>query len=295
MNNVGVIGLGAMGLGVARNLMRKGFLVHACDVRRDAVEAFSLEGGIACADPAELGEKCAVVIVLVVDAIQTEAVVFGPRGAASALRAGSVVIASATCHPDFVVGLGARLSERDIHVLDAPVSGGVVGAANATLTLMTSGTEEAYARCEDVLAAISARVYRLGDQVGLGSRVKIINQLLVGVHVAAAAEALAFGIREGVEPALLYEVLSNSAGNSWAFSDRGPRMVAGDFTTSTALDIFVKDLGLVLETARSSSFPLPLASTAYQMFASASTAGFGREDDSAVIKSFPGIQLPNRT
>jgi len=293
MKNVGVIGLGAMGLGVARNLLRKGFAVHVCDVRPDAVQAFALEGGIACAHPAELAQHCAVLIVLVVDADQTESVLFGPQGAAAALRTGSVVIASATCHPDSIAGLGAQLAERGVYLLDAPVSGGVVGAAGGTLTLMTSGAQEAYGLCEDVLAAISARVYRLGPQIGLGSKVKIINQLLVGVHVAAAAEAMALGIREGVEPSLLYEVLSNSAGNSWAFTDRGPRMAAGEFTKCTALDIFVKDLALVLETARSSRFPLPLASAAYQMFASASSAGFGREDDSAVIKSFPGIKLPN--
>lgn len=294
MRKVGVIGLGAMGLGVARNLLRKGFLVHVCDVRTCAVEAFALEGGIACSSPAELAGRCDVVIVLVVDDQQTQTVLFGADGAVSALSAGKVVIASATCHPEFVRSLATRLEQNGIGLLDAPVSGGVMGAANGTLTIMTSGTAATYGACEDVLSAIATRVYRLGNEPGQGSKVKIINQLLVGVHVAAAAEAMALGLREGVQLDLLYEVIVNSAGNSWAFQDRAPRIVAGDFTTSTALDIFVKDLSLVLKTAGSSRFPLPLASTAYQMFATAACAGYGGEDDSAVIKAFPGIDLPAR-
>jgi 3-hydroxyisobutyrate dehydrogenase len=281
-----------MGLGVARSLKRAGFAVHGCDVREEAVQLFASEGGTACHSPADLGARCEVVMVLVVNAEQTEQVLLGPGGAAPTMKPGSVVIASATCHPDFVRTLCDQLSAKGIELLDAPVSGGAVGAANGTLALMTSGPDATYQKCEDVLAAISSRVFRFGDVVGLGSKVKIINQLLVGVHVAAAAEAMALGIREGIAPELLYEVIVASAGNSWAFQDRVPRIVAGDFTAMTALDIFVKDLALVLDTARSSKFPLPLASTAYQMFASAACAGYGREDDSAVIKSFPGITLP---
>ena len=121
---------------------------------------------------------------------------------------------------------------------------------------------------------------------------KIINQLLAGVHIAAAAEAMALGLREGVDPAALYEVITHSAGNSWMFENRMAHVLAGDYTPLSAVDIFVKDLGLVLDTARASKFPLPLASTAHQMFMQASSAGFAKEDDAAVIKIFPGIELP---
>ncbi|MBN3728170.1 L-threonate dehydrogenase [Burkholderia sp. Ac-20379] len=289
---IGVIGLGAMGLGVARSLLRAGFAVHACDVREQVLADFAAEGGQRCASPAELGAQCEVVVTLVVNAAQTETVLFGEHGAVPAMRAGSVVISSATVSPEFAVQLGARVEAAGLLMLDAPVSGGAARAASGEMTMMTSGPAAAYAACEDVLAAISGKVYRLGHEYGAGSKVKIINQLLAGVHIAAAAEAMALGLREGVDPDALYEVITHSAGNSWMFENRVPHILNGDYTPLSAVDIFVKDLGLVLDTARRSKFPLPLSATAHQMFMSASSAGHGGEDDSAVIKTFPGITLP---
>ena len=172
------------------------------------------------------------------------------------------------------------------------VSGGAAKAASGQMTMMTSGTAAAYALCEPMLNAMAASVYKLGDKAGAGSKVKIINQLLAGVHIAAAAEAMALGLREGVDAAALYEVITHSAGNSWMFENRMAHVLAADYTPLSAVDIFVKDLGLVLDMARASKFPLPLSSTAHQMFMQASTAGFAKEDDSAVIKIFPGIVLP---
>jgi len=281
-----------MGLGVARSLLRAGFRVHACDVRDSVLDAFVEEGGVRCASPAELGAQCEAVVTLVVNAAQTEAVLFGEQGAVAAMRPGSVVIASATVAPEFAVQLGARVEAAGLLMLDAPVSGGAARAASGEMTMMTSGPAAAYAACEDVLAAIAAQVYRLGDAYGAGSKVKIINQLLAGVHIAAAAEAMALGLREGVDPDALYDVITHSAGNSWMFENRVPHILNGDYTPLSAVDIFVKDLGLVLDTARRSKFPLPLSATAHQMFMNASSAGHGAEDDSAVIKTFPGITLP---
>jgi L-threonate 2-dehydrogenase len=160
------------------------------------------------------------------------------------------------------------------------------------MTMMTAGKPAAYEAAGGVLDAMAAKVYRLGEAAGNGSKVKIINQLLAGVHIAAAAEAMALGIREGVAADDLYEVITNSAGNSWMFENRMAHVLKGDYTPLSAVDIFVKDLGLVLDTARATKFPLPLSATAHQMFMQASTAGYGREDDSAVIKIFPGIELP---
>ena len=171
-------------------------------------------------------------------------------------------------------------------------SGGAAKAASAQMTMMTAGRPEAYAVAEPMLHAMAAKVYKLGNQAGAGSKVKIINQLLAGVHIAAAAEAMALGLREGVDPGALYEVITHSAGNSWMFENRMAHVLAGDYTPLSAVDIFVKDLGLVLDVARASKFPLPLSSTAHQMFMQASSAGFAKEDDSAVIKIFPGIELP---
>jgi 3-hydroxyisobutyrate dehydrogenase len=289
---VAVIGLGAMGRGMARSLRRAGFLVHACDVRGEVARAFAQDGGVACATPAEAAAACEIVVSVVVDAAQTEAVLFGQGGAAAALRPGSVFVMCSTVDPNRSVALEARLAERGVLYLDAPISGGAARAESGQMTMMTAGRPEAYAKAGTVLDAMAANVYRLGDRAGNGSKVKIINQLLAGVHIAAAAEAMALGLREGVDAAALYEVITHSAGNSWMFENRMAHVLAGDYTPLSAVDIFVKDLGLVLDTARATKFPLPLSATAHQMFMQASAAGHGREDDAAVIKIFPGITLP---
>ena len=290
--NVGVIGLGAMGLGIAKTLRNHGFNVHVCDVRPGSAEAFAMEGGVAMGSPAALAGTCPVLVSVVVNAAQTEAVLFGEIGAAAAMPAGSTFIMCSTVDPNWSIGLEARLAEKGILYVDGPISGGAAKAASGAMTMMTSATPAAYAAADPVLNAMAGKVYRLGDKAGPGSKVKIINQLLAGVHIAAAAEAMALGLREGVAPEGLYEVITNSAGNSWMFENRMAHVLAADYTPLSAVDIFVKDLGLVLDTARASKFPLPLASTAHQMFMQASTAGYGREDDSAVIKIFPGITLP---
>jgi L-threonate 2-dehydrogenase len=289
---VGLIGLGAMGRGMADSLRRAGFDVHVCDVRAEVAQAFAADGGTACATPAELAAQCDVLLSVVVNAAQTESVLFGEGGAAAALRPGSVFVMCSTVAPERSIEFERRLAAIGVLYLDAPISGGSAKAAAGEMTMMTAGTPAAYAACSGVLEAIAARVYRLGDRAGAGSKVKIINQLLAGVHIAAAAEAMALGLREGVDAQALYEVITHSAGNSWMFENRMPHVLAGDYTPHSAVDIFVKDLGLVLDTARASKFPLPLASTAHQMFLQASAAGHGREDDAAVIKVFPGIELP---
>jgi 3-hydroxyisobutyrate dehydrogenase len=292
---VGLIGLGAMGSGMAASLRRAGHAPCVFDVRPGVAEAFAAEGGTASASVAALAAACDVVVSVVVNAEQTEDVLFGSGGAAAAMRPGSVFVMCSTVDPRWSAALEARLEAQGLRYLDAPISGGAARAAAGQITMMTAGHPEAYAACGPVLDAMAARVYRLGERAGAGSTVKIINQLLAGVHIAAAAEAMALGLREGADPAALYEVITHSAGNSWMFENRMAHVLAGDYTPLSAVDIFVKDLGLVLDVARASKFPLPLSSTAHQMFMQASTAGFAREDDSAVIKIFPGIELPAKT
>jgi len=294
MQNIGLIGLGAMGLGMAQSLRRAGHQVHVYDLRSEACRAFAAEGGVACASLQELARQCEVVISVVVNAAQTEQVLFGEQGAAAAMQAGHLFVMCSTVDPNWSAALEQRLAEKGVLYLDAPISGGAARAASGQMTMMTAGRPEAYAKAGGLLDAMAAKVYRLGDRAGNGSKVKIINQLLAGVHIAAAAEAMALGLREGVAAQALYEVITNSAGNSWMFENRMAHVLAGDYTPLSAVDIFVKDLGLVLDTARATKFPLPLASTAHQMFMQASSAGHGREDDAAVIKIFPGITLPQR-
>ena len=298
---VGVVGLGAMGAGMAQSLRRAGFDLHVYDVRPGVAQAFVAEGGVASASLPALGAACDVIVSAVVNAAQTESVLFGDdnpdggtAGCAATLKPGSVFVMCSTVAPSWSIALEARLTGLGLHYLDAPMSGGAAKAASGEMTLMTAGKPAAYAIAEPVLNAMAAKVYKLGDSAGAGSKIKIINQLLAGVHIAAAAEAMALGLREGVDPAALYDVITHSAGNSWMFENRMAHVLAADYTPLSAVDIFVKDLGLVLDMARASKFPLPLSSTAHQMFMQASTAGFAKEDDSAVIKIFPGIALPQK-
>jgi 3-hydroxyisobutyrate dehydrogenase len=283
---VGVIGLGAMGSGMARRLVGAGFAVRGHDVRPEAMATLAEAGGEAAPTPAAAAEGAALLLLMVVSAAQAEAALFGPGGAAPALPQGAVVILSSTVPASVAVALGERLAATGHLLLDAPVSGGVVGAESGTLTIMASGAPEAFRQAEAALAAMAGKVYRLGDAPGVGSTVKAVNQLLAGVHIAAAAEAMAFGARAGVDPHTLFEVISNSAGSSWMFQNRVPHMLDGDYTPRSAVEIFVKDLGLVLDAGRELRFPLPLAAAAHQLFLMAAAAGLGREDDAAVVKVF---------
>ena len=291
---VGVVGLGAMGMGVALSLVREGFEVHAFDLRPEAVQKVVAAGGHRAESPAALGQRVDVLITVVVNAEQTEAVLFGENGAAAQMKPGSVVIASATVSPEFAKALGKRLADAGLLMIDGPISGGAAKAASGEMTIMSSGSPAAYAKCQPVLEAIAGKIYRLGDEVGPGSVVKMVNQLLAGVHIAAAGEAMALAIRAGADPAQVYEVITNSAGNSWMFQNRVPHILAADYTPLSAVTIFIKDLGIVLDYAKKNVFPLPLSATAHQMYLQASAAGHGLEDDSAVIKMFPGIKLPEK-
>ena len=222
IRRVGVIGLGAMGMGVAESLVRGGFDVHVFDIRPDAVQKIVDAGGQGHASPADLAEHVDAVLILVVNAAQTEAVLFGEKGAAAHLAQGSVVIASATVSPEFAENLGARLNAAGLRFIDAPVSGGAAKAATGEMSVMASGAADALDDCGLLFKAIAAKLYRLGDKAGQGSTVKMINQLLAGVHIAAAAEAMALGIKAGADPEKLYEVICNSAGGSWMFQNRVP-------------------------------------------------------------------------
>jgi 3-hydroxyisobutyrate dehydrogenase len=292
LHRAGIIGLGAMGAGVAGSLLRAGFELHAYDINEQALDKIVRAGAHRAATPAELGQAVDTLLILVVNAQQTEDVLFGANGAAARMKPGSVVISSATVAPDFAEELGKKVEAHGLLFIDAPLSGGAAKAATGELSVMASGKPEAFDRCEDFFKAIAAKLFRLGEQPGIGSKVKMVNQLLAGVHIAAAAEAMALGLRAGADPAQLYEVICSSAGSSWMFQNRVPHILSGDYTPLSAVNIFVKDLGIVLDYAKKSTFPLPLSAAAHQMYLQAAAAGHGREDDSAVIKIFPGIELP---
>ncbi|KQW37852.1 L-threonate dehydrogenase [Rhizobacter sp. Root404] len=292
---LGVVGLGSMGFGAALTALRNGVTTIGLDTRAEARERFVAEGGRATDSLAELGAQCDAVVVLVVNAAQTEEVLFGAGGLAGHLRAGAVVICSATVDPTLPPQWQQRLAAKGLLLIDAPVSGGATKAAAGQMTVMASGEPAAFAAAGALLDAIAGKVYRLGDVAGVGSTVKMVNQHLAGVHIAAACEAMALGMRAGAEPRALYEVICNSAGMSWMFQNRVPHILDGDYTPLSAVNIFIKDLGIVLDAARKLQFPLPLAATAHQLYLATAAAGHGAEDDSAVIKFYAGlagIELP---
>jgi putative dehydrogenase len=229
---------------------------------------------------------------VVLNAEQTDEVLFGASGAAPVLRRGSAVMTCATVPPEHAARTGERLAAMGLLHLDAPISGGAAKAAAGQLTVMASGSPAAFDRCGPLLDAIAATVHRLGDASGQGSKVKMVNQLLAGVHIAAAAEAMALCIRAGADPQATYDVICGSAGSSWMFQNRVPHILAGDYTPLSAVHIFVKDLGIVLDAARKVGMGLPLTAAAHQLFLMAAAAGHGGEDDAAVVKVFPGVDLP---
>jgi putative dehydrogenase len=292
---VAVIGLGSMGLGAALNLVKHGHAVTGCELREVARAELLAAGGAAVASPDALPADLEAVVVFVVNAAQTEDVLFGAAGCAARLPPGAVILVCTTVAPEAARALDARIAAAGLLMLDAPVSGGAVGARGGTMTVMASGSEAAFAKAGPVLEAIASKVWRLGDQAGIGSTVKMVNQLLAGVHIATAAEALALGIRAGADPKTLFEVISTSAGSSWMWQNRVPHILAGDDTPLSAVNIFVKDLGIVLDQARALTFPLPMASAAHQLFLSAAAAGYGGRDDAFVIRvwqALTGIKLP---
>ncbi len=292
---VGVIGLGSMGMGAALNLHRKGHAVTGCEPREQARAEFAAAQGKAVASADQLPADLEAVVVFVINAAQTEDVLFGPAGCLNKLDKGAVILCCSTVSPDVARALAKRIENAGFLMLDAPVSGGKGGALTGTMTVMGSGSDAAFAKAGPVLDAISTKVWRLGSEPGVGSTVKMVNQLLAGVHIATAAEALALGIRAGADPKTLFEVISESAGSSWMWQNRIPHILAGDDTPSSAVNIFVKDLGIVLDQARGLTFPLPMASAAHQLFLAAAANGQGLKDDAFVIRvwqALAGIDLP---
>jgi len=292
---VAVIGLGAMGMGAAKSCLRAGLPAAGCDLREAARTEFAASGGTACASPAEIPAGTEAVQLLVVNAAQTEAALFGDAGCAARLAPGAVIIASATMSPADAKRLGAEAQARGFLYLDAPVSGGAAKAATGEMTVMAAGAPAAFAKAKPMLDAVATKVWELGDAIGIGATVKVAHQLLAGVHIAVAAEALSLAIRAGADPKQFYDVVTSAAGNSWMFENRMARVLEGDDAPRSAVDIFVKDLGLVAEMARSLDHPVPLASAAQQLFTAASAMGQGRADDGFVIRvwqALTGIDLP---
>ncbi|MBV8914731.1 MAG: NAD(P)-dependent oxidoreductase [Acetobacteraceae bacterium] len=289
---VAVVGLGSMGMGAALNLAKAAHEVTGCEIKQETWAEFEAAGGRCVASPDELPPGLEALIVFVVNAAQAQQVL---AAGLSRLGAGGVVLNCTTVAPEAARSLAGQVEAAGHSYLDAPVSGGSVAARSGAMTVMASGSPAAFDRAAPVLEAIAGKVWHLGDAPGVGSTVKMVNQLLAGVHIAAAGEALALGIRAGADPRTLFEVISSSAGSSWMWQNRIPHILEGDDTPHSAVNIFVKDLGIVLDQARALTFPLPMASAAHQLFLAAAAAGHGTKDDAFVIRvwqALAGIALP---
>jgi len=291
MTTIGFIGLGAMGLPMARNLAARGFSVRGFDMRRTAVEALAQAGGVRAASAVEASTGADVLVLMVVNAAQAETILLAD-GALAALSENGIVVLMATCPPGAVEKIAARVLETGRRFVDAPVSGGVVGAESATLSIMAAAPQATIDAARPVLDALGDKVFHVGERPGQGAMVKTVNQLLCGVHIAVAAEAFSLAAKVGVDLAVMLNILSGSSASSWMLKDRGPRMLQAEPEVTSAVDIFVKDLGIVLETGRDVKAALPLAALAHQMFLAVSGQGGGNDDDSQVIRAYRALNAP---
>ncbi|MGB0659009.1 MAG: L-threonate dehydrogenase [Mangrovicoccus sp.] len=289
-----VFGLGSMGFGVGANILKAGHRVFGVDLRDEAVAKFQSMGGEK-GPVSAAAHQLDMVVTVVINAAQTEAVLFGEAGIVPLLREGAVVLSCATVAPEFARAMAERCAAHGVLYLDAPISGGPGRAADGTLSVLASGSAEAFAAAKPALDAMAETVFEMGDAPGAGSAMKAVNQMLVGVQIAAAAEAMTFGISQGISPETFMEIIPKCAGTSWALENRGPHIVKGDYTPLSAVNIWPKDLGIVLDIAHGAKFGAPLTAAALQQFLAAAGQGMGFEDDAAIAKVYArnaGLTLP---
>ncbi len=287
MRRIGFIGLGAMGTPMARSLLRSDFQLSVYDVVEERVEALVELGASAAGSPRSVGQDVDALVLMVVNAEQVEDALFGEEGAVQALNEGVTLIIMGTVGPEVVRDVAGRTEARGVRVLDAPVSGGVARAKEGDLLIMAGGPRDLFDEAGEVLEALGSNVVLCGESPGDGQSVKLVNQLLCGVHIAVAGEALAYAGALGLDPRSVFETIRHGAANSFMLEDRGERMLSGEFVpVKSALDIFVKDLGLVLEAAGENGFQSPVASVAWEVFKEGSLSGLGAEDDSGIVRVF---------
>nr|WP_282553412.1 L-threonate dehydrogenase [Providencia sneebia] len=296
VKHVGVIGLGSMGMGIAQSLIKNNISTYGFDLDQVACQTLKHAGAVAVGqNAAPFAQQLDALLLVVVNGHQVESILFGgDQPLVEQLKPNTIIVLHSTVSAEQTKHIAEQLKKYSLLFVDAPISGGAIKAAEGKLTIMASGEPALFEQLQYVFSATSERLYRIGDQIGLGSTVKSIHQLLAGVHIAVAAESMALAAKAGIDLNMMYDIVTHAAGNSWMFENRMQHVLAGDYHPKSSVDIFVKDLGLVMDAAKALNFPLPLAATAHQMFIAASNEGFGKQDDSAVIKIFKGISLPEK-
>jgi 3-hydroxyisobutyrate dehydrogenase-like beta-hydroxyacid dehydrogenase len=285
VQRLGFVGLGAMGYPMAGRLAEAGFELKVFDVVAERARPLVELGAESAASPKEAAEGSDALVLMVANAAQASGVLFGEGGVAEALPEGAAVVVMSTIGPEAVRDLTDALADRGLQTLDAPVSGGVARAEKGDLLIMAGGPQDLFEELRPVLEAMGSSVVHCGPRVGDGQAVKLVNQLLCGVHIVAAAEALAYAEALGLNPRFVFETIRHGAANSFMLEDRGERMLEEEYVPpKSALDIFVKDMGLVSKAAEEQGFEAPLASAALGMYLAGRDAGLGTEDDSGVIR-----------
>ena len=287
---VGLVGVGNMGGAMAARLLESGWSVQVTDIDAARSGAAAKRGAMVRADAAQTASGCAALIVCVVDAVQTGDVLFGPGGAAAAMGPGQAVLLCPTITPGDVEDFAHRLAQRGIATIDAPMSGGPARARDGSMSLMVACGDPVFERHRALIETLSTNVFRISERPGDGARTKLVNNLLAGINLVAAAEALAMARQLGLDIVTTLDVIERSSGQSWIGTDRLRRAVAGDYEPRAHLTLLEKDTRLAVQAARDARFEGPLGPAARDVFARAAAAGLGALDDAAVFKllSEPG-------
>ncbi|MDB9915248.1 NAD(P)-dependent oxidoreductase [Alphaproteobacteria bacterium] len=294
IKKVCVIGLGSMGFGIASSLIKNGHEVYGLDKDKNHTDRLQKAGG-KNEDLSKICKIVDVVVIVVLNSIQTEQILFGKHGIVEQLNKETLIIVCTTVSPQFAREMAEKCNQYNIHYLDAPMSGGSVKSENGQLSYMVSGSKLALQKAHLILEATAEKVFQLGEEPGKGSAMKSVNQMLAGIHISAMAEALTFGITQGIEPEKFLEVIPKCAGTSWMLENRAPHIIDNDYTPKSSINIWPKDLGIVLDIAKNSNFSAPLTAIAMQQFVAAAGSGLANEDDAAVAKVYAknaGINLP---
>jgi 3-hydroxyisobutyrate dehydrogenase len=293
LKKVGFIGLGIMGMPMARNLLKAGFAVVAYNRTKSKAEQLAKEGAKKADSPRELAMECPVVITIVSDTPDVEEVVLGKDGIIEGIKPDSVVIDMSTISPQATQRIAARLKEKGVHMLDAPVSGGEQGAINGTLSIMVGGDAEVFERCQPIFEAMGKNIVHVGVN-GMGQTVKLMNQIVVAGTLNAVVEALVFGQKSGVDPDKAINAIKGGAAGSWQLENLGPCIIKRDFSPGFMVDLMQKDLRLITEAATAVKTPLPVTSFIHQMYHSLQSSGEGKSGTQALVKvleSLAGVEV----
>ncbi|MBV6465258.1 MAG: NAD(P)-dependent oxidoreductase [Anaerolineae bacterium CFX3] len=293
MTQIGFIGLGIMGRGMTRNLLKAGRDVTVWNRTAARMDEFVAEGAKSASSPADLASRCDVILICVSDTPDVEQVLFGADGVSAGVKRGALVADHSTISPRKTVEMAKRLNAQGAAFLDAPVSGGSEGAKNGTLSIMVGGAASDFERALPILQAYGKTVTHVGAQ-GAGQTAKLVNQILVVVNQLAASEALLFAQAGGLDLATTIDAVKGGAAGSWMLANRGPQMIVRDFRPGFTIDLQQKDLRLVLEAADEMGIPLLATGMVFQMYRALQAQGLGGEGNHSLVKALEkmmGVEL----